>query len=116
MPRVATSNWCKTRTGGWRLGMKTRKASIQRTLIALGDWCRGFMAAYALVLVEPEGAGLGEEVAEILKDIGAIADVGLSGEEDDEEAEGSYFEITEYLRFATLNLYLDNDSRGEAGD
>jgi group II intron reverse transcriptase/maturase len=35
-----TLYWCKTRRGGWRPGMKTRKARIQRTLVNLGDWCR----------------------------------------------------------------------------
>jgi group II intron reverse transcriptase/maturase len=35
-----TMYWCKTRRGGWRLGMKTRKARIQRTLTTLGDLCR----------------------------------------------------------------------------
>jgi hypothetical protein len=35
-----TMYWCKTRRGGWRLGMKTRKACVQRTLTSLGEWCR----------------------------------------------------------------------------
>jgi group II intron reverse transcriptase/maturase len=35
-----TMYWCRTRRGGWRLGMKTRKARIQRTLVNLGEWCR----------------------------------------------------------------------------
>jgi group II intron reverse transcriptase/maturase len=35
-----TMYWCRTRRGGWRLGMKTRKARIQRTLVSLGEWCR----------------------------------------------------------------------------
>jgi RNA-directed DNA polymerase len=35
-----TMYWCRTRRGGWRLGMKTRKARIQRALVTLGDWCR----------------------------------------------------------------------------
>jgi group II intron reverse transcriptase/maturase len=35
-----TMYWCKTRRGGWRLGMKTRKARIQRALTTLGEWCR----------------------------------------------------------------------------
>jgi len=81
---------------------------------ALADWCRGFVAAFALALTEPEGASLGEEVAEILKDIAAIADVGFNDEGDAEEAEHSFFEITEYLRFATLNLFLDNEARAES--
>ena len=36
-----TMYWRRSRKGGWTLGMKTRKARIQRTLKALGDWCRG---------------------------------------------------------------------------
>ena len=35
-----TMYWCRTRRGGWRLGMKTRKARIQRAIVTLGDWCR----------------------------------------------------------------------------
>lgn len=35
-----TMYWCRTRRGGWRLGMKTRKARVQRILVTLGDWCR----------------------------------------------------------------------------
>jgi group II intron reverse transcriptase/maturase len=35
-----TMYWCRTRRGGWRLGMKTRKARTQRALVALGEWCR----------------------------------------------------------------------------
>ena len=90
------------------------EVEIELRVQALADWCRGFMAAFALAPAEPEGSSLGEEVAEILKDIVAIAEVGFDDEEDAEEAEHSYFEITEYLRFATLNLYLEN--RVGAGD
>jgi group II intron reverse transcriptase/maturase len=35
-----TMYWCRTRRGGWRLGMKTRKARVQKFLQGLGDWCR----------------------------------------------------------------------------
>jgi len=35
-----TMYWCRARRGGWRLGMKTRKARIQRILTTLGEWCR----------------------------------------------------------------------------
>lgn len=35
-----TMYWCRTRRGGWRLGMKTRKARLQRALLSLSEWCR----------------------------------------------------------------------------
>jgi len=72
---------------------------------ALGDWCRGFLAAYALVVSE-ERAGLGEETSEVLRDVAAIAQAGHDEDADEEAAEGDYFELTEYLRFACLNLYV----------
>ena len=90
------------------------ETEIELRVQALADWCRGFMASFALALTEPEGASLGEEVEEILKDIAAIAAVGFNDEGDAEEAEHSFFEITEYLRFATINLFLDNEARAES--
>lgn len=35
-----TVYWCRKRRGGWRVGMKTRKARLQRVLHNLGEWCR----------------------------------------------------------------------------
>jgi len=35
-----TVYWQRARNGGWRLGMKTRKARLRRALTALNDWCR----------------------------------------------------------------------------
>ena len=32
--------WSRTRRGGWRLGMKTRKARVQRAFKAISAWCR----------------------------------------------------------------------------
>ena len=38
----------------------------------------------------------------------AIAQAGLEEREDEEESESSFMELVEYLRFATLNLFMDN--------
>jgi group II intron reverse transcriptase/maturase len=35
-----TFYWRRTRTGGWRPGMKTRKARVQKAIKAIGEWCR----------------------------------------------------------------------------
>ena len=32
--------WSRSRSGSWILGMKTRKARLQRALKAFGEWCR----------------------------------------------------------------------------
>jgi RNA-directed DNA polymerase len=38
-----TVYWQRARNGGWRLGMKTRKAKLHRAIKALNDWCRRYM-------------------------------------------------------------------------
>ena len=77
---------------------------------ALADWCRGFLAGFAHASVgdDRSAPALSEDSSEILKDFAAIAQAGLDDSEDREEEEGSYMELVEYLRFAALNLYMDN--------
>ena len=35
-----TMFWRRTRSGGWALGMKTRKASLRKAITAIYEWCR----------------------------------------------------------------------------
>jgi uncharacterized protein YgfB (UPF0149 family) len=85
----------------------------QRTA-GLAAWSRGFLAGFAHMT-----AGMGkapvarsEDSSEILKDFANIAEAeGETVDEDEDEAEGSYMELVEYLRFATLNVYMDTRAR-----
>ena len=83
---------------------------------ALADWCRGFLAGFAHASVgdDRSAPALSEDSSEILKDFAAIAQAGLEEEDDEEDSEASYVELVEYLRFATLNLFMDN-SEGTGG-
>jgi len=96
---------------GFQLFLPDDEEDIELRVGAVAEWCRGFLAAYALVLPRApagsEGAGLDEETGETLRDIAAIAEAGFNAEGDEEEAEGQLFELTEYLRFATLNLFMN---------
>jgi len=91
----------------------------------MGRWCSGFLAGFANGLsLRPGGAtdpGVvpGGEEQEILEDFAAIAraeaEAGAPEEELEEELEESYTELYEYLRMATLNLYLlSRDAQPEA--
>jgi uncharacterized protein YgfB (UPF0149 family) len=74
---------------------------------SLSDWCSGFLAGYAFVVAEPGADTLAEEISEILRDMAAIAAAELDRDEDEEASEQNLFELTEYLRFGTLNLYME---------
>ncbi|TXS93933.1 UPF0149 family protein [Parahaliea maris] len=85
-------------------------------VLALGNWCRGFMAGYARATASAGSgdASLPGDSAEILRDIAAIAQAGVDEELPEDESEGNYTEIVEYLRFAALNVYMDTQGRAAA--
>jgi uncharacterized protein YgfB (UPF0149 family) len=81
---------------------------VSRTA-ALAGWCRSFLAGYAQVTATetaPGGTPPGDS-SEILRDLAAIAQADLDDIVEDEEGERSYAELSEYIRFAALNAYLD---------
>ena len=85
------------------------EVEIESRTGALAGWCKGFLAGFAQASAgRGEAAGgLSEESTEILRDIGAISEAAVGEDESEEESEGSYAELVEYLRFAALNLFLE---------
>ena len=77
---------------------------------ALAGWCSGFLGGFAQGTASlPESdSRLSKESREILKDIEAFSGAGVDEEVSEEESEESYFEISEYLRFAVLNIHMDS--------
>ncbi|MFK8047373.1 MAG: UPF0149 family protein [Halioglobus sp.] len=91
---------------------------IETRTIALGGWCQGFLSGFALVSAGASSASenaVSRDSAEVLKDFAAIAQAEVDPEdaEDEEASEENYYELVEYLRFATLNVYMD--SRSDSG-
>ena len=79
---------------------------------ALADWVRGFLSGFAQV----NKSEVRKDSGEILGDFAAIAEACVGEESDEEEAEGSYMELVEYLRFGALNVYMDSRGAQEEGD
>jgi uncharacterized protein YgfB (UPF0149 family) len=83
------------------------ETEVELRVRALADWCSGFLAGYALAIAQPQTGALDDDSAEVLKDMAAIAEATDDAELDPEETESHLFELTEYLRFACLNLFAD---------
>ncbi|MEM8548143.1 MAG: UPF0149 family protein [Pseudomonadota bacterium] len=88
------------------------EVEIAQRTEAMAHWCKGFLAGFALAAASAGDseapAAMSTESSEILRDIAAIAEAGVDEQADEEESEESYVELVEYLRFAVLNLALDN--------
>lgn len=88
------------------------EAPILERVDGLANWTRGFLAGYAIALAE-EGRGevvLSDDCRETLEDLAAICQVGVDEEDEPEDAERNLFELGEYVRLASVRLYLE---RGE---
>jgi len=82
------------------------EADIEERLSALGYWCQGFLAGFALV--EKNIQDLSEIVNDALNDLAAIAQVGVNDNEDlDDSSDNDYFQIVEYVRLAAMHIFLE---------
>jgi len=87
------------------------EVEIATRTAAVADWARGFLTGFAQV----NQTQVPQDSSEVLRDFAAIAEAAVDEEdEEEEELENAFMEVVEYLRFASLNIYLD--SRVEPGD
>lgn len=71
---------------------------------ALGSWVQGFNLGFGL---QQKGtAVLSDDVKEVIKDFGEIANLSTEVEED-EDTEQAYFEISEYVRISALLCFAE---------
>ncbi|TNF36468.1 MAG: hypothetical protein EP312_01115 [Gammaproteobacteria bacterium] len=78
--------------------------SLEQRVVALGQWCEGFLAGYAL-RVGSSGQTPNAETQEILADLVAISRIGVPDDGDDEETD--FMEVVEYLRMAAMSLFIE---------
>ena len=74
---------------------------------SLASWWRGFLAGFAQARVQEQtrAEAVAPDSAEALRDFAAIAQA--ESDREDEDSEGEYFELVEYLRVAVMNVLYD---------
>jgi len=80
---------------------------------ALAAWAGGFLGGFAQV----NKTQVGQDSSEILRDFAAIAEASVDDQhdEDEEESESNFLEVSEYLRFAALNVFMDSRTETDSG-
>jgi hypothetical protein len=70
----------------------------------LGQWCQGFLTGFGLA-----GAKLkiDADLAEALRDLAAIAQVGASDEDAQDSSESDLFSICEYVRLTAVEIFAE---------
>jgi len=78
-------------------------APMSERSFEIGQWCAGYMDSLRLVGDERVRSASGDAV-NVIEDLERIADIGEE-DEDSEDAERDFFELTEYVRLATMDLF-----------
>lgn len=78
-------------------------AALVERVDSLAHWCQGFLAGFGMagskLRIEPD-------LAEALRDLSAIAQVGASdGDGEEENSESDLFSICEYVRLTTVEIF-----------
>jgi uncharacterized protein len=89
---------------------------LSQRVDALGQWCQGLLAGFALGMAQTGGADTGSpalsvEVSETLSDLSAISQAGFDEEEEHDQAEQDFFDVLEYSRLAALSLYMEHTQK-----
>ncbi|MFM7625859.1 MAG: UPF0149 family protein [Gammaproteobacteria bacterium] len=96
------------------------EAPVAERAQALGEFCQGFLYGLGTSAL-PDPEALPTQVAEIVRDIGAIVHVGVDPAESDEENEQAYAELVEFVRVGVQLLFDElapyrNPTTGTAPD
>lgn len=72
---------------------------------ALGQWCEGFLAGYAMGGGKTDG-GLSDEARETLRDLITISQIATDTDEE-ESSEGDFTEVFEYVRMSAMLIFAE---------
>ena len=85
---------------------------IEQRVVSLGEWCQGYLFGLGQSGLTNE-TQLAAEIAEVLRDLASISQVGIDDGSDDDEV--SYTELVEYVRVAVLLVAAELDNSDEQG-
>lgn len=94
---------------GIQLLLPDDDVDISERVTALGQWCQGFLIGFGSsgVNVDTE---LSDDTADALRDFASFVHINPDVDEDEgteNDSEGDYMELVEYVRLATLSIFLD---------
>ena len=87
---------------GFQLMLPDDDCVLADRVDGLGQWCQGFLLGIGLAGVDAEAES--EELAETLRDLATIAQIG-GDDEGNDDGENDFFAISEYVRMAAIDLF-----------
>ncbi|MDB6062439.1 MAG: hypothetical protein JWM78_2542 [Verrucomicrobiaceae bacterium] len=83
-------------------------AALTERVENLGQWCQGFLTGFGLAGTKLK---IDSELAEALRDLSAVAQVGASDDEvEQESSESDLFSISEYVRLTAAEIFWSHNT------
>ncbi|MGQ9424959.1 UPF0149 family protein [Gilvimarinus sp. F26214L] len=101
---------------GMQLLLPGDDVEMAQRIMALSQWCQGFLTGFGTSGISAE-TPLSGDTADTLRDFASFVQISPdTGDDDDSETD--YMEIVEYVRLATLSIFLEFgvDNAGESDD
>jgi yecA family protein len=77
----------------------------------LGQWCQGFLSGFGMAGSKLK---IDADLAEALRDLAAIAQVGASDDDAQESSESDLFSICEYVRLTAVEIFYEYNTPAAA--
>lgn len=100
---------------GFQLLLPDDDTSLQLRTEALASWCEGYLYGLSLGGIK-EFTGFSEQVQEFTQDLVEIARLSHDDEDDGENGETAFFDISEYVRMGVLMLRDELMNMGDKPD
>jgi len=77
---------------------------LEQQTQALAQWCNGFLLGFGSAGIDPDSQ-FSSENADALRDFASIVQAEIDEELDEDEQEGDFIELVEYVRIVALNFF-----------
>jgi len=106
-----TQTWLTNFGFDFHLLLPNDDASLSERVLAFADWCEGFMEGLDMGGLSLDDIS-NEDVLEAIQHIDEFSDIDSNDFDYNEEDEKAYFEVSEYVRLAVLQIFCDLNEEG----
>lgn len=80
--------------------------ALTERAVAMADWCQGFLFGAGIGGIK-DNNDLPDDINDLLRDLGNIAQAGYDDDEDENSGESAYMELTEYIKAGVMLTYVE---------
>ena len=90
---------------GFQMFLPDDDVSLSERLSALSEWCQGFLLGFSMRSMDTIEGEIKDEINSLIEDFVELTRLDVDPEDEEEDEENSFFEITEYVRMGVIYIF-----------